>query len=365
LVTIERWAVSRRVLILSAAALAALFALALLIPPSVIGNRQTAAHASPLAAVAGPGLYESDSGYLALEGQWSMAPSASDASGGEALRSDAVGSSVTLEFEGERITWLTSRGPAEGVAYVWLDGAFMPEVDLYRGGARVWQVPVGYDVPAGRHRIKVQVSGSWNMQSSGGNVTVDAFLVESGSPLPTATPTSTPAPLPTATPAASVRLDARLLFQRPVGAASPSLPVRIWVYRAGADPSSAAALYAESATTMGDGGAAFDLGTLQPGLYDLYVKGDHTLSRAVAGYSLADGDNRVDFGMLREGDVNGDDLVDDADFNLLAQAFGSLKGEPGYLGSADLNGDGIVDISDFSLLAGNHGLEGAARAAVR
>ena len=364
---------SRRSLLAVAAALVALVVLALILPSMVLGDRARAFSAPLAAPVAGPGLYEDDSGYLTFDGHWDVDPSASQASGGEVRYSNIAGSSVTLEFEGDRVTWITFKGPAEGVARVWIDGVYQPEADLYRPGARLWQVAIAYTLPPGRHQIKVAASNSHNMKSTGYRVTVDAFLVESGgslqSPTPTAIPTAspTPTPIPTATAAPlTVRVEAHLAFQRPRGHPRPQLPLHLLVYTAGAvGPPSPAALFDGVATTQLDGTVIFDLGAVPPGRYDLYAKGDHTLSRVVAGVSLVAGDTRVDFGLLPEGDVDGDDVVDSLDFDLLEQAFGAQTGEPGYSDVADLSGDEVVDISDLSLLAGNHGLDGAARAAMR
>ncbi|MBL8048470.1 MAG: hypothetical protein JNJ45_07300 [Chthonomonas sp.] len=55
----------------------------------------------------------------------------------------------------------------------------------------------------------------------------------------------------------------------------------------------------------------------------------------------------------RSGDCNGDDIVDIADYAILAGAFDKIQGQPGYALGADLNGDQIVDIADYTQLALN------------
>ncbi|MBK8022713.1 MAG: matrixin family metalloprotease [Chloroflexi bacterium] len=55
------------------------------------------------------------------------------------------------------------------------------------------------------------------------------------------------------------------------------------------------------------------------------------------------------------GDINKDGFVNIADFSLLAAAFGTAVGQPGFNPDADLNNDNVVNISDFSLLAANFG----------
>ncbi|MEO1129525.1 MAG: hypothetical protein AAFX05_07430, partial [Planctomycetota bacterium] len=55
------------------------------------------------------------------------------------------------------------------------------------------------------------------------------------------------------------------------------------------------------------------------------------------------------------GDITGDDVVDLADFTVLASNFG---GGPGLMRSeGDLTGDGFVDLADFTELASNFGLD--------
>jgi len=57
---------------------------------------------------------------------------------------------------------------------------------------------------------------------------------------------------------------------------------------------------------------------------------------------------------LRNGDINGDNKVDLADFSLLRTGFGTSS-----TGPADLNGDGLVNLADFSILRSNFGQSGA------
>lgn len=56
---------------------------------------------------------------------------------------------------------------------------------------------------------------------------------------------------------------------------------------------------------------------------------------------------------LLNGDVDGSNLVDIADYARLAAAFSSVPSSEHWDASADLNRDEIVDIADYSILAGN------------
>ena len=54
-------------------------------------------------------------------------------------------------------------------------------------------------------------------------------------------------------------------------------------------------------------------------------------------------------------DINGDFKVDWKDLLILARAYGSEEGEPGYVPEADFNSDGKIDWKDLLVLARNYG----------
>jgi hypothetical protein len=58
---------------------------------------------------------------------------------------------------------------------------------------------------------------------------------------------------------------------------------------------------------------------------------------------------------LLNGDVNGDNIVEDTDFGLLSSDW---YNEPPTLVGTDLNGDDIVEDTDFGILSTNWYLEG-------
>ncbi len=63
---------------------------------------------------------------------------------------------------------------------------------------------------------------------------------------------------------------------------------------------------------------------------------------------------------LTNGDVNGDNSVNVADFLLIRAAFGTTSGGGGYNPNADLNKDGSVNISDFLIFRASFGQSGDA-----
>jgi hypothetical protein len=96
---------------------------------------------------------------------------------------------------------------------------------------------------------------------------------------------------------------------------------------------------------------------MTPGEYKISVKSYHSLNM-VDSVSIISGSNVHDFGELREGDVNNDNIVSIVDFSISATTFGLCEGAADYDERADLNGDNCVVLIDFSLLSSNFGQEG-------
>ena len=101
--------------------------------------------------------------------------------------------------------------------------------------------------------------------------------------------------------------------------------------------------------TTTDASGNWSVDGIAPGVYDIEIKGAHTLSNRRANVQVSAGANSGYYGLLLEGDANGDDLVDITDFSLLRVRF--FTSDP----LSDYNQDGIVDIVDFSILRGNFG----------
>ncbi|MGD9161262.1 MAG: dockerin type I domain-containing protein [Desulfobacteraceae bacterium] len=55
------------------------------------------------------------------------------------------------------------------------------------------------------------------------------------------------------------------------------------------------------------------------------------------------------------GDINGDGVVDQDDYDVFMDALGSSEGDPNYNPAADLDGDGDVDLYDYYLFKKNYG----------
>ena len=90
------------------------------------------------------------------------------------------------------------------------------------------------------------------------------------------------------------------------------------------------------------------------GVYDIRVKGSHTLSRKTAQVAIVGGTNRIAWNQaLREGDADNDNRVAIADFSMLRLALGKAANNPGFDARADFNQDGLITIADYSLMRAN------------
>ncbi|MCW5941589.1 MAG: matrixin family metalloprotease [Fimbriimonadaceae bacterium] len=105
------------------------------------------------------------------------------------------------------------------------------------------------------------------------------------------------------------------------------------------------------ASTFGssDGQVLFEFETSLEGAYDLTCRGGTWLRKRLKNVTLP---SREHFLPLVNGDVNGDNTINIADFLMLRSHFGSSHPQ------ADLNKDGSVGIADFLILRRGFGLSG-------
>jgi len=101
---------------------------------------------------------------------------------------------------------------------------------------------------------------------------------------------------------------------------------------------------APAATVAEDG--SFSL-TLSPGTHDIVVDSRVALKSRTTISVGGDAPSGAEPPELRVGDINGDNVIDIADFVLLKKAYGKTVVEAGDYGIADINGDGVIDITDF------------------
>jgi YD repeat-containing protein len=112
---------------------------------------------------------------------------------------------------------------------------------------------------------------------------------------------------------------------------------------------------AVSQELMTDDSGYCEFDALPDGEHSLCVKNAHTLQNKVnVNLPLADDKAAVDFGLLLEGDVNDDNIIELTDFSSLRTIMNKCQTDTGFNANADLNVDSCITIDDAKLLQGNY-----------
>lgn len=107
-------------------------------------------------------------------GAWSGKTDA-NASSGSYRTSKKASADIQLTFNGTSVDWITAKGPAYGLAQVWIDGASQGTFDLY-DPSQQWQFAISFPgLSEGQHTIEIKPNGTKNANSSDTFVVVDAF----------------------------------------------------------------------------------------------------------------------------------------------------------------------------------------------
>jgi hypothetical protein len=128
---------------------------------------------------AATGRVEESGPALVYTGKWYSNSNAAHSGGNAVLTIDA-GSSVTINFNGTGIAWVTQRDSWSGIARVYLDDELKMTIDTYLTPGQAQAVPFRIDgLPRGNHTLRIEATGSRNESSGGAWVWVDAFDVSS------------------------------------------------------------------------------------------------------------------------------------------------------------------------------------------
>ena len=99
-------------------------------------------------------------------------------SGGRAGYSSVPTARATFGFTGRSVTWIGYRSVDSGIARVFVDGAFVADIDLFaRRNESSVQIYTVKNLGLGAHTLTIEVTGLRNAESQGITVFVDAFDV--------------------------------------------------------------------------------------------------------------------------------------------------------------------------------------------
>jgi hypothetical protein len=134
-----------------------------------VGNVGPQAVSTPVTAV----LLQDGSSLAKYSGSWSLV-STSSASNGKLHASTHAGASVEFKTTARAIAIVGRKGPGNGQAKVYVDGAYVKTVDLYRSSTQSKVVVFNQSWTAnGLHSVKLVVVGT----SGRPRVEVDAFAI--------------------------------------------------------------------------------------------------------------------------------------------------------------------------------------------
>jgi hypothetical protein len=129
--------------------------------------------------VTAPGArYEETDPAVAYAGSWQHGNLNRAWSMGTASASDVAGSRASFSFTGTAVRWIGCRKGTTGIARVYLDGAFVAEIDTYSPGEGFQNtIYEAIGLAPGSHTLEVEATGLKNPAASSGYVVVDAFDV--------------------------------------------------------------------------------------------------------------------------------------------------------------------------------------------
>jgi hypothetical protein len=125
--------------------------------------------------VGGSGTTFQDSNVAVAFDTWTGVVDAT-ANGGTYRTSPAKGAKATFKFSGTGITWVTRKGPDQGIASVTIDGKSKGSTDLYAASAQGFSTSY-LGLASKSHTIVIAVTGTKNAASTGISVALDAFVV--------------------------------------------------------------------------------------------------------------------------------------------------------------------------------------------
>ncbi len=133
------------------------------------------------------------------------------------------------------------------------------------------------------------------------------------------------------------------------------VPLTVKFFAPGTDVLISTPLYTRNLTTAksDNSTAVTQTSGITPGTYDISAETPTCLTNVKRGVVITAPSTAVDLGTLLEGNANDDNIINIADFGLLAASYG--KSAPDYDARTDFDRNGIVNIADFGLLAVNYG----------
>lgn len=126
---------------------------------------------------------EETASQVSFTGAWNVDSVCTTCSGGTDRYTSGPDSLASFSFTGTRVRWLGWRKHAGGIARVYLDGAFIADVDLYSSTVSAQAPLFTSEVLAdGPHTLLIEATATNSPAAAGSVVSVDAFDVAGSAP---------------------------------------------------------------------------------------------------------------------------------------------------------------------------------------
>ena len=132
--------------------------------------------------------YEQNNPAVQVTGTWYPNSGAFN-SGGSAILAMDQGAQARFSFTGTGVQWIGFRDAWSGIAQVYMDGVLQATIDTYSAGQQAQAVVYSISgLGNGSHNLTIVAAGTYNANSGGAWVWVDAFGVSTASTTTTAAP---------------------------------------------------------------------------------------------------------------------------------------------------------------------------------
>jgi hypothetical protein len=123
--------------------------------------------------------FENTHSSVVYAGTWDLNNQNHAWSQGSTAVSATAGSQATFTFTGTSVSWIGLRKSNTGIAKVYLDGAFVAEIDTFASPQVGYQDTIftARGLASGSHRLTIEATGRQNPAANNGYIVVDAFDV--------------------------------------------------------------------------------------------------------------------------------------------------------------------------------------------
>ena len=111
-------------------------------------------------------------------------------------------------------------------------------------------------------------------------------------------------------------------------------------------------------STLADANGDFSFTDLKDGVWVVSYQHPQYVNSCSITQTHNGGTTVMDDETMIAGDINGDGIIDIADFTVISSTYGSNMGDAEFSAAADLNGDNMINVFDLTILGSHFGING-------